>query len=584
MLTLRNNLRITFLTGLVLIVIACTATAARNDKAAQGQAKNREIVAQRQVKAAAAAEQRRTAAANRQAQNLSAQQPRIQKPQQAAPKSRVNAWQIPRVNQQARIQRSIAPATRTVRVEKPQQPISVRRGQNKIQPQQQKQQQRTVKPAVKVQPVRQTKVTTVKRGFKATPQKPTITPSVKQAPRQSTRKVSVVQPKERSRQIPQKREERTTAKAESQRGVDRQVNHNVDIKRTVTPRGTKVTTNRDSQRTVTRNGNTFTRNIDSTIVRQFPNRYSRPRASRSHHGQKGKSARLYSHIVGRRPGRIFNRVVWPKYVYPIYYSYGRSHYIHYVRPNYHRKYIFFSIGSYWPAYYTSVRYYWYGSHVYRWYGCYPTVYSVGGDTYNYYTYNTYNDTAAPLTTVDHTTFEDVRQKLSEQNQQQPDAETLADKFFEDGVNAFEKQNYDAAAAAFADAIALDPDDRILPFAYVQALFASEQYSKAADILRLALEQMPADQQGLFFPRGLYAEDEILYEQIEDLHTRAETFSYDPDLPLLLGYQLIGVEQHEDARKWLEQAAQYDLNENATNILTELLDKLQEQTEQASQSL
>jgi tetratricopeptide (TPR) repeat protein len=360
-----------------------------------------------------------------------------------------------------------------------------------------------------------------------------------------------------------------------------------------------VTINRNTQRTIRRNGNTFTRNDNSTFSRKTPNRYSkphsysRPRNERSHHRQKGKSVRLYSHVVGRRPGRIFNRVIWPRYVYPIYYSYGRRHYIHYVRPRYHRKYIFFSIGSYWPAYYTSVRYYWYGSHVYRWYGCYPTAYSVGGDTYNYYTYNTYNTNtaapttytdAAPLDSVDHTTFEDIREKLDEQNQQQPDAETLADKFFEDGVNAFEKQDYDAAAAAFADAIALDPDDLILPFAYVQALFASEQYFKAADILRFALEQMPADQQGLFFPRGLYAEDEILFEQIEKLQTRAETFSYDPDLPLLLGYQLIGIEQHENARKWLDRAAQYDLNENSTNILNELLDKLQEQPEQTPKSL
>ena len=428
---------------------------------------------------------------------------------------------------------------------------------------------------MKVQPVRQRKVTTVRKRFKNTRQQPIVTRSVKQTPRQNNRQVRV------------------------ERRVDRQVTRNVDIKKTITPRRTKVTINRDSQHKITRSGKTFTRNDKSSFLRKTPShhnrphRYSRPRNERSHHRQKGKSVRLYSHVVGRRPGRIFNRVVWPKYCYPVHYRYGRRHYIHYVRPRYHRKYIFFSIGSYWPAYYTSVRYYWYGAHPYQWYGSYPTAYVSGSDTYNYYTYNTYNyDTAAPTTytdtapldSVDHTTFEDIREKLAEQNQQQPDAETLADKFFEDGVNAFEKQDYDAAAAAFADAIALDPDDLILPFAYVQALFASEQYFKAADILRLALEQMLADQQGLFFPRGLYAEDEILFEQIEKLQTRAETFSYDPDLPLLLGYQLIGVEQHEDARKWLEQAAQYDLNENSTNILNDLLDKLQEQPEQTPKSL
>jgi tetratricopeptide (TPR) repeat protein len=110
------------------------------------------------------------------------------------------------------------------------------------------------------------------------------------------------------------------------------------------------------------------------------------------------------------------------------------------------------------------------------------------------------------------------------------------------------------------------------------LFASEQYSKAADILRLALVQMPAEEQGLFFPRGLYSEDEILFGQIDKLQNKAETFAYDPDMPLLLGYQLIGVERYEQAREQLERAGRYDLNKEAATILLNLLDKLEGQTQ------
>jgi tetratricopeptide (TPR) repeat protein len=240
--------------------------------------------------------------------------------------------------------------------------------------------------------------------------------------------------------------------------------------------------------------------------------------------------------------------------------------------------------------YSNLRYYWYGLYPYSWYGCYPIAYETGSDTYNYYTYNTYNydsgtsqdyttsEYSGPLEGVDETTFEDVRQKLEQQRQQQPDEETITDKFFDDGVKAFEQGDYGTAAKAFADAIALEPNDLILPFAYVQALFASEQYSRAAVILRSALERMPAEEQGLFFPRGLYSDDEVLFGQIGELQSKAETFTFDPDMSLLLGYQLIGVERNDEARQWLERSGQYEINEGSAVILLGLLDKLEEQSE------
>jgi len=294
---------------------------------------------------------------------------------------------------------------------------------------------------------------------------------------------------------------------------------------------------------------------------------------------------------GRYPGKIFNRIIWPKYSYKIFYNWGPHRIYRYYRPYYHRKYVFVSLGGYWPSY-RYARYYWYGWHPYTWYGCYPTAYQISSPTYSYYTYNNYyydsgstSSTAGyysdALPAVDHTTFEDVRQRLAEQAAQQPQAETLVDKFFADGVEAFENEDYQKAAAAFADAISLDPNDVVLPFAYVQALFAAEQYAKAADILRLALAAMPADQQGLFFPRGLYNDENILLTQIEQLKTRTETFAYDLDMSLLLGYQYLGVENYEQARYWLNHAEQYQYNKEAATTLLKLLDMLQEQQTETS---
>jgi tetratricopeptide (TPR) repeat protein len=158
---------------------------------------------------------------------------------------------------------------------------------------------------------------------------------------------------------------------------------------------------------------------------------------------------------------------------------------------------------------------------------------------------------------------------------------LVDKFFADGVEAFENEDYETAVKAFADAVALEPNDIVMPFAYVQALFATEQYTRAADILRLGLAAMPVDQQGLFFPRGLYNDDDILIDQIEKLRARAETFTYDLDMSLLLGYQYIGIEEYDKARQWLDHAAQYEYNKDASTILLNLLDLLQQQQASAA---
>jgi len=84
---------------------------------------------------------------------------------------------------------------------------------------------------------------------------------------------------------------------------------------------------------------------------------------------------------------------------PVYYDCGPWFGFRYVYPYYHRKYIFISLGGYWPFDYCYARYYWYGCHPYYWYGYYPVAQEVQGDTYNYYTYNYYTGSEAAQSQV-----------------------------------------------------------------------------------------------------------------------------------------------------------------------------------------
>ncbi len=123
----------------------------------------------------------------------------------------------------------------------------------------------------------------------------------------------------------------------------------------------------------------------------------------------------------------------------IHYHHNRRHKFvgHY--PFYHRKYIFFSLGGYWPGDYLYRRYYWYGYHPYQWYGRYPTIYGSGSYGVGYYSYEPYGV---------YDDFADVRDRLYGAESEPPDDVTLADIYFEEGVQAFEKGDYALAAEKF----------------------------------------------------------------------------------------------------------------------------------------
>ena len=271
------------------------------------------------------------------------------------------------------------------------------------------------------------------------------------------------------------------------------------------------------------------------------------------------------HYYPSRP--IFSWISWPDCCRPIYYDYGSECTFGFFWPYYHRKFIFISLGGYWPCY-TYRRYYWYGWHPYEWYGPCPPEYVKLGDTYNYYYYN-----APRGKSPDANDLDQAGKKLQESPPAGPQEKTQADGYFEEGVKAFEAGSYAAAAAKFGAAMELAPDDIVLPFAYVQAVFAQGEYEKAADALREVLAKTSPEKEGVFYPRGLYPAEDALQAQVKHLGEKAASSPLDVDLQLLLGYQLLGMGRLDEAAKLLASARlDYNNHQAATRLLS-LLEKL-----------
>ena len=132
------------------------------------------------------------------------------------------------------------------------------------------------------------------------------------------------------------------------------------------------------------------------------------------------------HVYRDRYDRLCHRIIWPRYHYPIYYRWGPHVRYHWVYPYYHRKYVFVSLGGWWPWNYNYTRYYWYGWHPYSWYGYYPVPREIDTGSTNYYTYNYYTtdeSTAASEDVlpygIDAETLAKVQQRVAAQNAGEP---------------------------------------------------------------------------------------------------------------------------------------------------------------------
>jgi hypothetical protein len=272
-------------------------------------------------------------------------------------------------------------------------------------------------------------------------------------------------------------------------------------------------------------------------------------------------------------GRIRTRTITPSYRFILCYNRGPRHTFRYFYSYYHRKYVFVSLGGYWPFNCRFIRYYWYGYHPYYWCGYFPIAREVVDSSYTYYTYNYYYEdypvSYPPNSTLESQYYDNMDLQLAEE----PAGVTLADIYFEEAVRAFEEGNYGLAIEKFAKAMELAPDDMILPFAYSQALFAAQRYTEAAEILRSALAKISPDKEGVFYPRGLYPKDEILLAQLDMLTEKAELYKFDADLQLLLGYQLLGLGRLDKAVTPLQNASLDLVNANAATILLEILERI-----------
>ena len=103
---------------------------------------------------------------------------------------------------------------------------------------------------------------------------------------------------------------------------------------------------------------------------------------------------------------------------------------------------------------------------------------------------------------------------------------------------------------------------------------------STEVLRESLMKVSPDKEGVFYPRGLYSDDDVLYEQINVLAEKAELYSFDADLQLLLGYQLLGIGKLDEAVEPLQQASRDMENAVAATTLLNILEKIRVESSEA----
>lgn len=140
------------------------------------------------------------------------------------------------------------------------------------------------------------------------------------------------------------------------------------------------------------------------------------------------------------------------------------------------------------------------------------------------------------------------------------------------ARSFASGDYEQAVETAAEAIEALPGSTVLLFIYSQSLFADGQYNKAAEALQAALSNVDIEADGVFYPIGFYHDEDILTEQIATLGEVAGAQPENSSLQLLLGYQLLGIGDYDQALGALVSAADSRLTEQAAELLMEVLEK------------
>jgi uncharacterized protein HemY len=237
------------------------------------------------------------------------------------------------------------------------------------------------------------------------------------------------------------------------------------------------------------------------------------------------------------------------------YYYGYPHYYH-AYPYYH----YFSLPHY--RYYYGHSYYYYDKPSSGPY--YDSPPDSNGQSQDY-------RSPAPYTDPQGKTAQGEPPEVAEQGEEDVEYVEL-NEYLQDIADAFAARDYDKAVQRAGDGLSAEPDNPVLPFIHSQALFAGGNYSDAAGVLRRALTKLDPENREVFYPAGFYRDEAVLEKQIARLSEAVGAVPSRADLQLLLGYQLLGVGRYDEALKALETARLNYVNEEAAEVLIEVLEQ------------
>jgi hypothetical protein len=93
------------------------------------------------------------------------------------------------------------------------------------------------------------------------------------------------------------------------------------------------------------------------------------------------------------------------------------------------------------------------------------------------------------------------------------------------------------------------------------------------VLSGAIARIRPIEEGIFYPRGLYADENVLFAQVEALRATAAMNPTDMNLQLLLGYHYLGLDELDNAEGPLVKATANAGSSPAAQSLLQLLDTL-----------
>jgi hypothetical protein len=231
--------------------------------------------------------------------------------------------------------------------------------------------------------------------------------------------------------------------------------------------------------------------------------------------------------------------------------YRPTNYRYHKKRHYGRQYYYFSL---------PYRYYYYPSAVYE--------------------YNYYNPDSSYYSSTDQYEPDDSYQSEKQyetQQQYEDQPPTDIDQRLDKIAQAFASEDFFNAVYYSRRAAEQFPEDVPLKFIYAQSLMADNDYHRAAQALHQALDTADIENEGVFFPFGIYPSDEALNTHIDKLKQKTQYEPSNSSYQLLLGYELLGTGESEDAKIALEKAKTNLENEKYADMLLNILERSKQPT-------